>query len=182
MGNSESSPLNGIKPEQLVLEAQTLSERGFYEGAVIKFKRAHDLYKEVDSFSSAGRALRLSAEAGLQTAEPDYELAAKAFEEVGLLYLTNSITTFSVKSAFARAIFCLLASGRVSSAKAKYAEFIVKDSTFESSLEGVASQAILDACVNGHRNQATDRIEAFKEVQPAPLWLSVLLNKIVERL
>lgn len=182
MGNSESSPINGIKPEQLALEGLALSERGFYEGAIAKFKRAHDLYKEVDSLSSAGRALRLAAEAGLQMSQPDYELAAKAFEEVGLLYLSNKITAFSVKVAFVNSIFCLLAAGRVSSAKTKYAEFISKDSTFESSLEGVASQAILEACVNGHRVQATDRVEAFKEVRSLPTWLIILLNKIVERL
>jgi tetratricopeptide (TPR) repeat protein len=182
MGNSESSLVNGIKPEQLVLEGAALSERGFYGGAVVKFKKAHDLYKEVDSLSSAGRALRLAAESGLQMSQPDYELAAKAFEEVGILYLTNKISAFSVKMAFANSIFCLLAAGRVSSAKGKYDEFITKDSLFESSLEGVASQSILEACVNGHRNQASDRIEAFKEVRSVPMWLSMLLTKIVERL
>jgi tetratricopeptide (TPR) repeat protein len=182
MGNTESSPLNSDKPGPLALEARGLLERGFHEAAMAKYKRSYDLYKEVGTLSSAGRSLRLAAEAGLQMTAPDYELAAAAFEEVGTLYLTNKITAFSVKSAYANSIFCLLAAGRVATAKGKYDEFVSKDSQFESSLDGVASQAILEAYQNGNRNQVLDRIEAFKDMEPMQPWRSVLLNKIVERL
>lgn len=182
MGNTDSSPMTNDKPGPLVLEANGLFERGFIEAAVAKYKRSYDLYKEAGSFSSAGKSLRLAAEVGLQTPIPDYELAATAFEEVGTLYLKNKITVFSVKSAYANSIFCLLAAGRIATAKGKYTDFVNLDSQFESSIEGVASKAILEAYQNGNRNQALDCVEAFKDVQPLPQWRSSLLGKIVERL
>ena len=182
MGNTDSSPMNNDKPGPLAVEAQGLFERGFFDASVAKYKRSYDLYKESGSFSSAGKSLRLAAEVGLQTPIPDYELAATAFEEVGALYLKNKITTFSVKTAYANSIFCLLAAGRIATAKGKYADFVNLDNQFESSIEGVAAKSILDAYQNGNRNQALDCVEAFKDVQPLPQWRSLLLSKIVERL
>lgn len=184
MGNVESTPSNSDRPIPLALEAKSLLERGFHEAAIAKYRRSYDLYKESGAMSSAGRSLRLAAEAGLQmtVVPPDYELASAAFEEVGVLYLTNEITAFASKTAFANSIFCLLAAGRIATAKGKFAEFVVKDSRLESSLEGTAAKTILEAYQNGNRSQALDRVDAFKDVEAIPLWRAALLDKIIERL
>ena len=184
MGNVESTPSNNDRPMPLALEAKSLLDRGFHEAAIAKYRRSYDLYKESGAMSSAGRSLRLAAEAGLQmtVVPPDYELASAAFEEVATLYLTNEITAFASKTAFANSIFCLLAAGRIATAKGKFAEFVVKDSRFESSLEGTAAKTILEAYQNGNRSQALDRVDAFKDVEAIPLWRATLLDKIIERL
>ena len=130
MGNTESGPATNDRPIPLALEGASLLERGFYEAAVGKFKRSYELYKESGAHSSAGRSLRLAAEAGLQMAAPDYELAATAFEEVATLYLTNEITAFAAAGvAFSNALLCLLAAGRIATAKGKLVEFSGKLST-----------------------------------------------------
>jgi len=184
MGNVESSPSDNDRPIPLALEAKSLLERGFYEASIAKYRRSYDLYKESGAMSSAGRSLRLAAEAGLQMTDkaPDYELAATAFEEVGTLYLTNEITSFVAKTAFANSIFCLLAAGRIATAKGKLTEFISKDKTFELSLEGVAAKTILEAYQNGNRSQALDRVDAFRDAETMPAWRSALLDKIIGRL
>lgn len=184
MGNVESTPSNNDRPIPLALEAKSLFERGFYEAAIAKYRRSYDLYKESGAMSSAGRSLRMAAEVGLQmtTAPVDYELAATAFEEVGILYLSNEITAFSSKVAFANSIYCLLAAGRIATAKGKFTEFTSKDSRFESSLDGVAAKAIMEAYQNGNKNVALDRVDAFRDVENLPGWRSALLDKIIDRL
>jgi tetratricopeptide (TPR) repeat protein len=182
MGNAESLPSNNDRPLPLAIEAKSLVERGFYEAAVAKYKRSYDLYKESGAHASAGRSLRLAAETGLIVPTPDYELAATAFEEVGTLYLMNEITAFLAKTAHANAILSLLAAGRIATAKGKYAEFIKKDKNFEPSLDGVAAKSIMEAYQNGNRNQAVDRIDAFKDIEIMPTWRETLLNKIIDRL
>lgn len=183
MGNTESGPLTNDRPIPLALEGASLLERGFYEAAVGKFKRSYELYKESGAHSSAGRSLRLAAEAGLQMAAPDYELAATAFEEVATLYLMNEITAFGFASiAFSNALFCLLAAGRIATAKGKLVEFSGKLSTLEGSIDGLAAKTILEAYQNGNRSQCLDRVLAFKDVLAMPVWRSALLDKIVDRL
>lgn len=183
MGNVESAPSTNDRPIPLALEAKSLLERGFYEAAIAKYRRSYDLYKESGAMSSAGRSLRLAAEAGLQmTTGVDYELAATAFEEVATLYLTNEITAFGAGTAFANSIFCLLAAGRIATAKGKMTDFVAKDSRFETSINGIAAKSILEAYANGNRSQALDRIDAFKDMEVVPAWRSVLLDKILERL
>lgn len=183
MGNTESGPATNDRPIPLALEGASLLERGFYEAAVGKFKRSYELYKESGACSSAGRSLRLAAEAGLQMAAPDYELAATAFEEVGVLYLTNEITAFSAASvAFSNTLLCLLAAGRIATAKGKLADFAAKLGTFESSIDGLAAKTIMEAYQNGNRSQCLDRVLAFKDCLVMPGWRSLLLDKIVDRL
>jgi tetratricopeptide (TPR) repeat protein len=184
MGNVESAPSTNDRPIPLALEAKSLLERGFYEAAIAKYRRSYDLYKESGAMSSAGRSLRLAAEAGLQmtTGAVDYELAATAFEEVATLYLTNEITAFGAGKAFANSIFCLLAAGRIATAKGKMTDFVSKDSRFEQSLDGFAAKTILEAYANGNRSQALDRVDAFKDMEVMPAWRATLLDKIVERL
>ena len=184
MGNVESATSNNDRPIPLALEAKSLLERGFHEAAIAKYRRSYDLYYESGAMSSAGRSLRLAVEAGLQMTvpAPDYELAAAAFEEVAILYLTNEITAFASKTAFANSIFCLLAAGRIATAKGKYADYVTKDSRFESSLEGISAKTIIEAYQNGNRSQALDRVDAFKDVENLPQWRANLLDKIIDRL
>lgn len=182
MGNTDSVPINNDRPALLVLDAKLNVERGFHAAAITKYKRSYDLYKEAGLMASAGKSLSLAAETGLQMVNPDYELAATAFEEVGTLYLLSEITAIVAKYSFANAIFCLLAAGRIATAKGKYTDFVAKDTRFAASLEGVASKAIIDAYQNGNKSQALDRVDSYKDIKTIPVWRSSLLDAIVNRL
>ena len=89
MGNTESVSINNDRPGPLMEEAARNLSMGFSEPASAKYKKAYELYKESGEINSSARALRNAAEIGLNV---DLELAAKAFEEVGVLYNKSDIT------------------------------------------------------------------------------------------
>jgi len=179
MGNTDSVPSHFDRPGPLMEEASRNITMGFYEAAVVKYRKAYELFKESSEMASAARALRLAAETGLNS---DLELAAKGFEEVGLLYLKTDITVCAADANFANAIYCMLASGKTSSSKDKVDEFKKVSSTFCSSIEGIACNSILQAFQTGNRNITRDRVEGFKDVHVVPLWRQKLLDKVLERL
>jgi tetratricopeptide (TPR) repeat protein len=183
MGNADSSPLGLDKPEPLMEEAQRNLSMGFYEPAVLKYRRAYDLLKEAESKASAARCLRLAAEAGLHAPAPDFELAAKAFEEVGRLNLENELTAFSATGAFANAVFALMAAGRGTTAREKFDEFKGLDLRLEGQLDGVAAKMILATYVAGNKNQTKDLYLSFREAAPVwPVWREAIFKRILERL
>jgi len=164
-------------------EAKRNITMGFHDAACVKYKRAYELFKESGATASAARALRLAAETGLQNvANPDFELAAKAFEEVGKLNLDNVVTATLAPSAFANAIFCLLASGRAATAREQFTEFKKLCVALEGDINGLAVEIIMDAYTNGNRNQTRNRVEGFKDACVMPQWREMLLDKVVERL
>ena len=182
MGNAESSSVGLDKPEPLMEEAARNIEMRFYDAAVKKYRRAYELLKEAGSKASAARALRLAAETGLQDAVADYELAAQAFEEVGLLYLDNPLTALSAPQAFANAVFCLLAAGRGKTAAAKVEEF-GKLEKLKWGDEGIAVACILESYNAGHRNQTKDLALCYCERLGASVkWRDAVFKRIVERL
>jgi hypothetical protein len=162
-------------------EAARNKSMNFHEAAMTKYKRAYELYNEQGSFACAARALRLAAEAGLETAEPDFELAAKAFEEVGNLYMKSDLTKVAADGNFANAVYCMLVLGRGASAKSKYDEFKQVSSLADSN-EWIAVKCILESYQNGNKNATRDRIEGFKDVSNAPVWRQKLLDRVVDRL
>lgn len=183
MGNSESMPLGLDKPEPLMEEAQRNIAMGFHDAAVVKYRRAYELLKEAGALAGAARALRLAAESGLLAAAPDFDLAAKAFEEVGLLYLKNELTAFSAGAALANAVFCLLAAGRATTAREKFDEFKRASGSLETSCDGVAAKVILEAFVLGNKNQVKDLELSYREATVAwPAWRSAIFKRIIERL
>jgi hypothetical protein len=155
---------------------------GFHEAAIGRFRRAYELHKEAGSGCAAAACLRRAAETGLLMSEPNFELAAKGFEEVGRLMITNEITAFGADSNFANSIYCLLASGMGSTAKQKLEEFVKLDSHFATSVEGVGARVLLETFSGGNRNQTRDRVEGLREVCVMPSWRSALLDKVVDRL
>jgi len=179
MGNGESIPAHLDRPGPLMEEAARNIAMGFHDAAVVKYRRAYELFKEIGDLSSSARALRLAAETGLNT---DCELAAKAFEEVAKLYLTNPITTIAADANFANSIYCLLASGRVATSKEKLEEYKTMLASFVTSHEGVACSCILQSFQTGNRNATRDSIEGFKDVKTVPAWRQKLLDRVLERL
>ena len=179
MGNGESIPAHLDRPGPLMEEASRNIAMGFHDAAVVKYRRAYELYKEIGDTASSARALRLAAETGLNT---DCELAAKAFEEVARLYLKNPITAIASDANFANSIYCLLASGRVASSKEKIEEYTTLDSNFVTSYEGIACATILQTFQTGNRNATRDCIEGFKDVKTIPAWRQKLLDRVLERL
>lgn len=113
---------------------------------------------------------------------PDYELAAKGFEEAGLLMMKNDITAFGADTFFANSVFCLLAAGRATTAAEKLEEFKRLDKRFESTLDGVGCRVLVETFRGGNRNKTRDCVEGFKEVVVVAGWRSGLLDRIVERL
>jgi len=183
MGNSESLPLGLDKPEPLMEEAQRNIAMGFHDAAVVKYRRAYELLKEAGALAGAAQALRLAAETGLLAATPDYDLAAKAFEEVGQLYLKNELTAFSAAVAFANAVFCLLAAGRAATARERFEDFKKLDGRLETGCDGVAVKVILEAFVLGNKNQVKDLGLSYREVVTTwPAWRSAIFKRIIERL
>lgn len=183
MGNSDSMPLGLDKPEPLMEEAQRNIAMGFHDAAVVKYRRAYELLKEAGATAGAARALRLAAEAGLLAAAPDFDLAAKAFEEVGLLYSKNELTAFSSGTALANAVFCLLAAGRSTTAREKFDEFKQAVGSLEGSCDGVAVKVILEAFVLGNKNQVKDLTLSYREVVASwPPWKEAIFKRIIERL
>ena len=114
---------------------------------------------------------------------PDYELAAKAFEEVAKLNLDNLVTATLAPSAFANVIFCLLASGRATTAREQFEEFKKVCVALATDINGLAVETIMEAYTHGNRNQTRNRIEGFKDAcNGMPVWRETLLDKVVERL
>ena len=173
MGNTDSAPSQNDRPGPLMEEANRNITMGFHEAAVAKYRRAYDLYKEGGEMASAARALRLAAEAGL---------AAKGFEEVARLYAKTDLTVCAMDANLANSIYCLLAAGRTATSKEKLEEFKKLSSTFDSSIEGIACNSILQAFQTGNRNMTRDRVDGFKDVHTVPLWRQKLLDKVLERL
>jgi len=182
MGNSESVVPGSDRPGPLIEEAKRNIAMGFHEAACVKYKRAYELLKEAGSTAAAARALRSAAETGLLMAAPDYELAAKAFEEVGRLNIEHVVTGRNASAAFANVVFCLLASGRGTTAREKYEEFKKVHSSFDTDIDGLAANAIIEAYASGNRNQTRDRVEGFKDVVVVATWRETLLDKVIERL
>lgn len=178
MGNADSLPSND-RPGPLMEEAARNLTMGLNEAAVNKYRKAYELYKESGELASSARALRLAAETGLNV---DLELAAKAFEEVGQLYLKTDITCFIADANFANSLYCLLSAGKTSTSKDKLEEFKKISNTFSSSLEGIACQSILAVFQTGNKNLTRDRIEGFKDVGVMPLWREKLLSRVLDRL
>jgi hypothetical protein len=181
MGNTESSSLQLTRPGPLMEEALRNNTMGFHEAAMAKYKRAYELYKEAGSYACAAKALRLAAETGLETPEPDFELASKAFEQVGALYMKSDITKVAAISNYANAVYCFLVVGKGSTAKTKYDEY-KQLCGLDDSLEWVGVKSILESFQNGNKNSTQDRVEGFKDVSNAPLWRQKLLDRVVERL
>ena len=179
MGNTDSIPAHLDRPGPLMEEAARNISMGFIDAAVVKYRRAYELFKEIGDNASSARALRLAAETGLDT---DCELAAKAFEEVARIYLKNPITSISSAPNFANSIYCLIASGRTTSAKEKIEEFRGLDDSFANSYEGLACKCILNSFQTGNRNSTRDCIEGFKDVKSPLPWRVKLLDRIMERL
>lgn len=179
MGNGESIPAHLDRPGPLMEEASRNINMGFHDAAVVKYRRAYELFKESGDNASSARALRLAAETGLQT---DCELAAKAFEEVARLYLKNPITAVAAPANFANSIYCLLASGRTTTSKEKLEEFKTLDPSFVNRFDGIACHAILAAFQTGNRNSTRDCIEGFKDVKSPPVWRQKLLDRLLDRL
>ena len=181
MGNAESVVV-GDRPGPLVEEAKRNLSMGFHEAAVGKFRRAYELCKESGAFSAAAVCLRQAAEAGLMLPVPDYELAAKGFEEAGLLMLKNDVTAFGAATCFTNSVFCLLAAGRATTAADKLEEFKKLDKRFDGSLDGTGCRVLVETFRGGNRNKTRDCVEGFKEVAVVPAWRSGLLDKVVDRL
>ena len=179
MGNGESVPAHLDRPGPLMEEAQRNISMGFNEAAVTKYRRAYELYKESGEMASSARALRFAAEAGLLS---DMELASKGFEEVAKLYLKTDITASAADANFANSIYCLLASGKMASAKDKLEDFKKASVGFVSSAEGIACNSIFQVFQTGNRNMTRDRIEGFKDVYVVPIWRQKLLDKVLDRL
>jgi len=176
-------PLGLDKPEPLMEEAQRNIAMGFHDAAVLKYRRAYELLKESGALAGAARALRLAAEAGLLAPAPDFDLAAKAFEEVGQLYLKNELTAFSAGVALANGVFCLIASGRAATAREKFEEFKRLDTRLETGSNGVAVKVILEAFVLGNKNQVKDLGLSYREVVSSwPAWREAIFKRIIERL
>ena len=186
MGNTESTPIGLDKPEPLMEEAQRNISMGFHDAAVVKYRRAYDLLKESGALAGAARALRLAAETGLLGAAADYDLAARAFEEVGVLSLKNELTAFSAASAFANAVFCMLAGGRATTAREKFEEFKGLDSRFAAHYEGVAVKVLLEVFALGNKNQMRDLCLSYREAAGTgtgtAAWREALFKRILERL
>lgn len=178
MGNTDSLP-SSDRPGPLMEEALRNMTMGLNEAAVTKYRKAYELYRESGEIACSARALRLAAEAGLQV---DLELAAKAFEEVGRLYLKTDITVSAADANFANSIYCLLSAGKTTSSKEKLDEFVGCSERFAASLEGIACASILTVFQSGNRNMTRDRIEGFKDVVAIPLWREKLLQRVVDRL
>lgn len=182
MGNTESVNVGGDRPGPLIEEAKRNLNMGFPEAAVAKFRRAYELYKESGAMASAASNLRQAMEAGLTAKDPNFELAAKGFEEVGQLYLQCEITSGSAGAPFANSIYCLLASGKTSTAKDKFTEFSKLDSDFTTDVEGVAARVVLESFSNGNKNMTRDRFEALKEVVDVEPWRKVIFDAVHARL
>jgi len=181
MGNTESSSLQLSKPGPLMEEAARNKEMNFHEAAMTKYKRAYELYKESGSYACAARALRYATESGLEMAEPDFELASKAFEEVACLYMKSDLTKVAADANYANAVYCMLVLGRGSTAKSKYDEY-KQVSSLADSHEWIAVKCILESFQSGNKNLTRDNVEGFKDVGNAPLWRKKLLDRIVERI
>jgi len=185
MGNAESVASGGgnDRPGPLVEEGRRLAGMGFHEGAVAKFRRAYELYKESGSTCAAAAALAAAAETGLMMPVPNYELAATGFEEAGRLLVANEITAFVAPTCFANSLFCLLAAGRGKTAMAKLEEFVGLDAAFVNVLEGVATRKIVTCFTGGGKAETRDCVEGFKYANSGmSAWRTGLLDAIVARL
>jgi len=183
MGNTESTPNGGDRPGPLMDEAARNITMGFHDAACVKYRRAYELFKEAGATASAAKALRLAAETGLQNVKsPDYELAAKAFEEVAKLNMENVVTATLAPSAFSNAIFCLLAGGRTTTAREQFEEFKKLCAPLATDINGLAVETIIEAFSNGNRNQTRNRVDGFKDASSMPVWRETLLDRVVERI
>jgi hypothetical protein len=181
MGNTESASIQLARPGPLMEEATRNRSMNFHEAAMTKYKRVYELYKEQGAYACAAKALRLAAESGLETTQPDFELATKAFEEVAMLYMKSDLTKVAADANFANAIYCLLILGKGNSAKSKYDEYKQAYDSLDS-YEMLAAKCILESFQSGNKNITRDLIEGFKDISIAPLWRQKLLDRVVERL
>ena len=182
MGNAESVGIGGDRPENLIEEAKRNLSMGFPEAAALKFRRAYELHRENGLLASAASCLRQALEASLTGKEFNYELTAKGFEEVGLLYLKSEITVGAAASNFANSVYCLIAAGRVTTAKEKFSDFCKLDKEFAEDEEGVAARVILESFSNGNKNLTRDNFEGLKEVVEVSAWRQVLFTGVLTRL
>jgi hypothetical protein len=183
MGNTESTNLGADRPGPLMEEAARNITMGFHEPAIIKYRRAYELHKESGANWAAARALRLAAETGLLAPKPDYELGAKAFEEVAELCADNELGVWAARPAYMFSILCLLAAGRIKTAKGKLEEFGKKDAGFLSGLDGITAKVVLETFDAGNKNHLRDRIEGIKDIWGVVVpWKANLLEAVVERI
>jgi len=183
MGNAESTNLGADRPGPLMEEAARNITMGFHEPAIVKYRRAYELHKESGANWAAARALRLAAETGLLMPKPDYELGAKAFEEVAELCADNELGVWIARPAYMYSILCLLAAGRIKTAKGKLEEFGKKDAAFMTGVDGITAKVVLETFDAGNKNHLRDRIEGIKDIWGAVVpWKTNLLEAVVERI
>jgi hypothetical protein len=80
-------------------------------------------------------------------------------------------------------ILCLLAAGRIKTAKGKLEEFGKKDAGFLSGLDGVTTKVVLETFDAGNKNHLRDRIEGIKDIWGVVVpWKNNLLEAVIERM
>lgn len=178
MGNTDSVSVNNDRPGPLMEEAARNLSMGFSEPAIAKYRKAYELYKESGEHNCSARALRNAAEIGLSV---DLELAAKAFEEVAIIYIGCDVTKPGAFANYSNCVYCLLACGRVASAKEKLDGFFIASGSYEKSDEGIACKSILESFQQGNRNATKNKVEGFKDVFAVLGWRQRLLDKVVDR-
>jgi len=144
--------------------------------AVESFERAGDWYAQEDAMATANGCYKEAAD--LHAELEHYPQAIERYQQVADHSLTSSLTRYSVKEYWLRALLCALAIPDAISAKRDLDAYVSKDITFGSTREAQFVQKLIEAVENDDVDDFTAAVAEFDKVTRLDNWKTAVLLKI----
>lgn len=147
-----------------------------YEHAIECFETAAEYYEGENSSSAANSCLIKVAQYSAQLEK--YDKAIEVYEDVARKSLDNSLTKWSAKDYFFRAILCYLCTSDVVTAKRQVDKYQEMDYTFGSQRECKFLIEIITAFENYDVEAFTQAVVDFDSISKLDQWKTTILLRI----
>ncbi|WVN89279.1 uncharacterized protein L203_104500 [Cryptococcus depauperatus CBS 7841] len=161
--------------------AQIYAQDGIdLEKARESFARAGDWYKQEDANATANQCYQQAAEISAELG--DFQKSMELYQIVADWSLTSTLTKYSVKEFWLRALMCSMAMGDLVTTQKLLDDFSQKDVTFPSTREAKFAKELMDSCEEADPERFTAALYQYDQVTKLDNWKTGVLLKIKKAL
>lgn len=156
--------------------AETYEQNAQIKEAITAYEQAGEWFESEDSKSNATSCKLKVAHFAAQIEE--YEKAYKLFEQIGAAGVDNSLTRWSVKEYFFKAVLCYLANKDPVGANSALARFLSMDATFEATREAQFVRNLCTAVDQNDLEAFTNHVVEYDSFKKLDNWTTTILLRI----
>jgi len=161
-------------------EVAELQEKDLdFEGCIESYQTAADYHEGENSTAAASSCLAKVAQYSAQLEK--YDKAIDVYEDMARKSLDNSLTKWSVKNYFFKAILCYILQTDVITAKRQLDKYQEMDYSFGSQRECKFLQEIIAAYEAGNVEEFTQAVVEYDSISKLDQWTTTMLLRVKDK-